>query len=83
MLSASSLKIIISGIVQGVGFRPFVHKLANECNLSGYIENQSDGVVEIYIQGNRKDINLFLKKIIEEKPILAKYEKIDIQEYNR
>lgn len=75
------MKIIISGIVQGVGFRPFVHKIASECNLSGYIQNQSDGVVEICIQGKRRDINLFLKKIKEEKPILAKYENIEIQEY--
>ena len=34
----------IRGIVQGVGFRPFVHKLVRRCGLSGYIKNTSSGV---------------------------------------
>lgn len=81
MINLRNLKIIISGITQGVGFRPFVYRLACDCNLSGYIQNQADGVVEIFIQGNRKDMDLFLRKIKEEKPILAEYMDIDIQEH--
>ena len=40
----------IKGIVQGVGFRPFIHKLAKKYNLSGWIFNDSDGVL-IEVQG--------------------------------
>ncbi|MGD1836710.1 MAG: Sua5/YciO/YrdC/YwlC family protein, partial [Nitrososphaeraceae archaeon] len=72
------MKIIISGIVQGVGFRPFIYRVANKLNLSGYIQNRGDGIVEIYISGEKRNLDSFLSKIKEEKPILAKYDDIKI-----
>ena len=47
-------KIRVTGIVQGVGFRPFVYRLAKENNLTGYVLNDSEGVL-IEAQGEKLD----------------------------
>ena len=47
-------KITVKGIVQGVGFRPFVYNLAKSLNLKGYVINSSKGVT-IEIEGEKKD----------------------------
>ncbi len=44
-------KIKVCGVVQGVGFRPFVYRLAHEHNLKGWVRNTS-GSVEIEVEGN-------------------------------
>lgn len=54
--------IIINGIVQGVGFRPFIYKLAKRYNLKGFIKNDSEGV-KILLQGNEDDIKRFIEEI--------------------
>ncbi|MGB9167859.1 MAG: carbamoyltransferase HypF [Nitrososphaeraceae archaeon] len=74
------MRIIISGTIQGVGFRPFIYRIANESHLYGYIQNKGDGIVEICIQGSQKNIELFLRKIKNEKPILAHYDDIGIKD---
>jgi len=74
------LRIIISGTIQGVGFRPFIYRIANESHLYGYIQNKGDGIVEICVQGSQKNIELFLRKIKNEKPILAHYDDIGIKD---
>ena len=51
-----------------------------ESHLYGYIQNKGDGIVEICVQGSQKNIELFLRKIKNEKPILAHYEYIDIKD---
>ena len=48
-------KILIKGLVQGVGFRPFIYRLANEFNLCGTVENNNLGV-EIFIEGTNQKI---------------------------
>jgi hydrogenase maturation protein HypF len=50
------VRIEIGGIVQGVGFRPFIHKLVNEYGLSGWVKNTSFGV-EIELEGLDKKIS--------------------------
>ncbi|MCP4714626.1 MAG: carbamoyltransferase HypF, partial [Deltaproteobacteria bacterium] len=57
----------INGIVQGVGMRPFVYRLANELGLTGHILNQSDGV-SIEIQGPRNAADDFLKRLQTDLP---------------
>ncbi|NTW48966.1 MAG: carbamoyltransferase HypF, partial [Chlorobiales bacterium] len=64
------LKVLVNGIVQGVGFRPFVYNLAHERNLSGFVTNTSGGV-EIEVEGNPSDLNLFLEKLITSAPPLS------------
>ncbi|MGI6449778.1 MAG: carbamoyltransferase HypF [Desulfitobacteriia bacterium] len=61
-------RIHINGIVQGVGFRPFVYRLARELNIKGWINNTSDGV-EIHAEGEKTEI--FWQRILDEKPPLA------------
>ena len=63
--------IDVTGIVQGVGFRPFVYRLANECNLAGSIANTVAGV-SIEVEGPADAVHTFLKRLPEEIPPLAK-----------
>src|SRR6201996_7502080 len=63
--------IDVTGIVQGVGFRPFVYRLANECNLAGSIANTVAGV-SIEVEGPADAVDTFLKRLPEEIPPLAK-----------
>lgn len=64
------LKIKINGIVQGVGFRPFVYRTAMELGLKGYVLNSTSGV-EIEACGTEKDLELFVEKIKKEHPPAA------------
>jgi len=61
----------ITGIVQGVGFRPFVYRLANECNLVGFVANTPAGV-SIEVQGDAESMERFLERLPKEIPPLAK-----------
>lgn len=63
--------IEISGIVQGVGFRPFVYRLANQCSLSGHVANTSAGVT-MEVEGPEEKIAEFLARLPQEIPPLAK-----------
>ena len=64
------IRIEIGGIVQGVGFRPFIHKLVNEYGLCGWVKNTSFGV-EMELEGDDKKLSIFQKSITERKPMLA------------
>lgn len=60
----------ITGIVQGVGFRPFVYSLATELKLNGWVKNTSAGV-EIEVEGPTQVINAFTTRLQSEAPPLA------------
>ncbi len=53
-------EIKITGRVQGVGFRYFVQKRANELGVKGWVKNTRDGGVQVMAQGNLKDMETFL-----------------------
>ncbi len=53
----------VHGIVQGVGYRALVKRMADACNLSGYVRNLDDGSVEILAIGNGADLSHFEKAI--------------------
>lgn len=53
-------KIIVKGIVQGVGFRYHTQKTATNLNIQGYVKNLADGSVYIEAQGNGLDLTTFL-----------------------
>lgn len=55
-------KIIVTGLVQGIGFRPFVAELAEELKLEGQVKNLG-GVVEIIIQGNKQAVDTFIHRL--------------------
>lgn len=71
--------IIIKGIVQGVGFRPFIHKLVQNYNLSGWVLNSNQGV-EIDVEGKTKELNSFISDIKDKLPPLARIEKIEVNQ---
>ncbi len=56
------LRIAVRGAVQGVGFRPFIYKLATEMNLCGWVANDAGGV-HIEVEGPAKDLERFLVRI--------------------
>lgn len=65
------LEIRVKGIVQGVGFRPFIYRLALAHNLHGWVRNEN-GSVLIKVEGSEANINTFSRQIIEQKPRLAR-----------
>ncbi len=68
----------INGIVQGVGFRPFVYRLAGRFNVKGEIANTSSGV-SAHIEGTRSDIEAFLIDLREQCPPLARITDITLK----
>jgi hydrogenase maturation protein HypF len=71
--------IKVSGIVQGVGFRPFVYKLAHSLGLSGYVFNSSSGVT-IEIEGGEIELNTFLQTLRDAPPQLAAVAAIEVSD---
>ena len=77
--------IHLQGIVQGVGFRPFVYKIAMQKQIKGWVNNTTDGV-HIEINADEKETNLFLKEILDNLPPLAvvtdySIKKVDNQQF--
>jgi hydrogenase maturation protein HypF len=65
------LRVHISGIVQGVGFRPFVYGLATRLELKGWVKNTSAGV-DIEVDGEKDDLDSFVKLLKDESPPLSR-----------
>ncbi len=61
------LKVAICGAVQGVGFRPFVFRLAEVLKLTGWVNNSPQGVT-LEVEGQRATLEIFLARLINEKP---------------
>ncbi|MCI0390904.1 MAG: carbamoyltransferase HypF [Acidobacteria bacterium] len=61
------LRVVIRGGVQGVGFRPFVYRLATELGLAGWVNNSPQGVF-IEVEGDQVELKSFLLRIEREKP---------------
>ncbi|MBR3113582.1 MAG: carbamoyltransferase HypF [Methanobrevibacter sp.] len=72
-----ALKILTQGIVQGVGFRPYVYRLATELKLNGYVRNLGN-VVEIIVEGDNSD--LFVDRLPNELPPIAKISSMEVEE---
>jgi hydrogenase maturation protein HypF len=67
----SAAKIRLEGVIQGVGFRPFIFRLCRESSLTGFILNTSSGV-EIHVEASREAIISFYENLEENLPPLAK-----------
>lgn len=64
-------RVRLAGRVQGVGFRPFVHRLASELGLAGSVQNLG-GEVEVLVRGRIETIERFLRDVLERAPPLAR-----------
>jgi hydrogenase maturation protein HypF len=69
----------VTGLVQGVGFRPFVHVVAAELELGGFVRNES-GLVRIEVEGPLPAIDRFAERIRTESPVLASIETVTTTE---
>lgn len=69
----------VRGVVQGVGFRPFVYRIAHRHGIRGWIANSSRGVV-IEAEGPPGELDAFVRAVEEEAPPLARIERIEQQE---
>ena len=70
----------ITGIVQGVGFRPFLFNLARNHGLKGVILNRGNAGVSLKLQGNREDLEEFIENIKKKKPKISYIEKLTVNE---
>lgn len=68
---AQRLRIDLTGVVQGVGFRPFVYQLSHRFTLTGWVLNNSCGV-RIEVEGAQKNLNLFCQQLHQQLPPLAR-----------
>lgn len=74
-------RIDITGVVQGVGFRPFIYRLAHDSELTGWVRNTSWGV-EIAVQGKGENLHRFAQQIPQQAPPLAHIESIDVRTWD-
>lgn len=72
-------RLEVQGLVQGVGFRPFVYRLARECRLAGWVRNTSRGV-ELEVEGPWQAVEDFLTRLEKEAPPLARLEAVRVTE---
>ena len=73
-------KISVRGVVQGVGFRPFVYRLAQDHNLKGWVRNTS-GSVEIEVEGDEESLENFLIDLKAKAPPMARIERVEATFY--
>lgn len=64
------MRVVIHGAVQGVGFRPFVYRLATSLDLRGWVRNDSQGVF-LEVEGEEGDLRDFLHRLEQEKPAIS------------
>ena len=72
-------EIIIAGIVQGVGFRPFIFNLAKSLSLCGWVNNSNEGVF-IDIEGSQEDLDAFLEQLTQKAPPMSHMKSIHTEE---
>ncbi len=70
------LHAIVRGDVQGVGFRYFVQRKAQQLGLAGWVRNNDDGTVEVVAEGGRPDLEQ-LSRVLWDGPRLARVDSVD------
>jgi hydrogenase maturation protein HypF len=79
MTDRKHFRIHVNGVVQGVGFRPFIYSQAVHCNIDGTVINRHDGVI-IHAVGSPSDIDAFVRAISEKAPPASQIETITLTE---
>ncbi|HTX61178.1 MAG TPA: carbamoyltransferase HypF, partial [Methanobacterium sp.] len=78
VLKLSKARILVQGIVQGVGFRPTVYRIAQDLKLHGYVRNLGN-IVEIVLEGNEDGINRFSRNLKHKNPPISKITSLKIE----
>ena len=71
-------RIRVRGVVQGVGFRPFVHRLATAADLGGFVLNDGEGVV-VEVEGSEPALDAFVEALAEDAPPLARIDSVSVK----
>lgn len=71
-----AVHLVVRGLVQGVGFRPFIYRIASRLGLAGFVRNIGGSEVEIWIEGRRPAVEDFLELLYSEKPPPADIEDV-------
>lgn len=75
-INMERLHAIVHGDVQGVGYRYFVQRKAQQLGLAGWVRNNDDGTVELVAEGSRQVLD-HLKRALEEGPRLARVDRVE------
>ena len=78
-MSEQTCEILVSGIVQGIGYRPFVYNIAAELGIKGNVMNLGDAGVKIVAQADKDILLKFIELLDERKPLLCLYESFNVQ----
>ncbi len=79
-MGRAALRILVSGVVQGVGFRPFVYRAALLTGIAGYVRNMGGSEVEIWVEGTWPQLRSFLQLFSKKLPPPADIEELEISE---
>ncbi|MFW5956693.1 MAG: carbamoyltransferase HypF [Halorhabdus sp.] len=71
--------VSVTGVVQGVGFRPFVYRTATKGDLTGQVKNTGDGRVEIVLEGTETGIDSFLETLRSSPPPLSRIDDVSVE----
>lgn len=74
-----ALKIIVTGRIQGVGFRPFIYSLAKKYRLTGTVQNNLDSVI-IIVEGNELELMEMMEELKGDPPLLSKINEIIVNQ---
>ena len=75
-------RLVISGKVQGVGFRYWLQSTAIEKNIFGWVKNKTSGDVEALIVGNEKEVKDLIK-LCKKGPLASKVDHVKVSEYKK
>lgn len=73
------LRLVIEGVVQGVGFRPFLHRLGLRLGVKGYLRNVGGSEVEVVIESDYDILSKFIEGLMRERPPVARVEGVEIE----
>jgi len=72
-------EILLEGIVQGVGFRPFVYRCAVRNHLVGYVQNRQDAGITIVVEGSSRDVKRLISELKNNRPPLAQVDSLVVK----
>ena len=77
--STTRATVHVTGVVQGVGFRPFVYRTAVARDLTGTVKNLGDAGVEVVLEGTEADVEDFLTELREDPPPLSRVDSVEVE----